>query len=271
MSVSSYLTGLAGAAIIRDQEKAGIQRSINTLQTRLDSYFGKDISDSFIFGSYSRGTILPRYMDGRSDVDYMVVFTDSNYRPQTYLDRLKKFVDFYYSSSEIAQSNPTIVLSLNHIRFELVPATQTWLYGLQIPAPASDYRDWIQTSPTDFNQKLVQANQSHGNLIKPLVRLMKYWNAQADYPFESYNLEQDIVGHGWGYFGLLSTPNLADYFFDFVGGMETSIFAPQWKREAVERAKNIVSLAKVMERSGSIGAAEARIRKLLPPVGGLLA
>jgi hypothetical protein len=170
MTINSYLTNLANAAITRDQEKLAIQKSISNLETRLKNHFGSQRADSFIFGSYSRGTILPRSMDAHSDVDYMVIFSDTGLRPQSYLDRLRSFAVQNYQRSDIAQSNPTIVLDLNHIRFELVPAVKDWLGYLQIPARANDYNDWINTNPTDFNEKLVSVNQANGNLIKPLVR-----------------------------------------------------------------------------------------------------
>lgn len=268
MTINSYLTGIANASILRDQTKLDIQRSVATLNTRLQEYFGNDINRTLVFGSYSRGTILPRSMDTYSDVDIMVVFADGSYRPQTYLDQLRRFASFRYPSSEITQSNPTIVLSLNHIRFELVPATESWFSGLQIPAPASDYHDWIQTDPTGFNQELTQANQAHSNLIKPLVRVMKYWNAKAGYPFESYGLEQAIVRHGFFFLGLLSSgQQLKDYFFDFVEGLSAGWGEPQSKQNAVNRLKQIAAQAKTLESSGNVAAAEAIIAKLLPPLG----
>ena len=170
MSVNSYLTNLSSSAIIHDTEKTAIQRSITTLQTRLNSYFGQNVKRHFIFGSYNRGTILPRHMDGNSDIDYMIVFNDAGFQPQAYLDQLRRFVNFYYSSSEIKQSNPTIILNLNHIKFELVPAKEDWFSSLQIPAKASSYTSWIDTDPTGFNQSLISANGSNRNLIKPLTR-----------------------------------------------------------------------------------------------------
>lgn len=264
MSVNTYLTDLASAAIINDIEKTSIQKSIGVLQTRLDSYFGPDVTDHFIFGSYSRGTILPRDMDEHSDVDYMVVFSDTSSRPQTYLDRLRRFVENSYPTSAIAQSNPTIVLSLNHIHFELVPTINSWFSGLKIPAKASDSQDWIDTDPTGFNDNLTKANQAHNNLIKPLVRLVKYWNALNRYPFESYSLEQDIVGHGFFFRGLMGGGQLKDYFYDYIGSMNAGWYAPKWKQEAVERAKRIVAEAITLEKQGYPVHAENKIMQLLP-------
>ena len=267
MTVNSYLTNLANTAIIRDQEQKSILRSIAILQIRLKRHFGTDITQQVIFGSYSRGTILPRSMDDNSDIDYMVVFADSSSRPQTYLNRLRRFVQRYYSRSEISQSNPTIVLSLNHIRFELVPAINGWWSGLQIPAKASDYEDWISTNPRVFNQELVNTNQSYGNLIKPLVRVVKYWNAKNGYPFESYSLEQNIVQHGFGFLGLLGGNQLKDYFYDYIEEMNAGLCAPKWKQEAVFRAHQLAEEAKLRERQGYAASAEAIIKRLLPPLG----
>lgn len=270
MTINSYLTTLANQAILRDDEKAGVQRSITALQKRLVDHFGNQIGHHFVFGSYSRGTILPRSMDPRSDVDYMVIFSDSGLQPQSYLDRLRRFAEAKYARSEVAQSHPTVALELNHIRFELVPALQNWLSGLQIPAKGSGYQSWQETDPKGFNDRLTSANQTNGNLIKPLVRVIKYWNAKAGYPFESYTLEQQVAGYGYGFLGLFSSRQLADYFFRVVDSLEAGLFAPQWKQEAVSRLKQLASLAKSQERFGNAIQAEITIKRLLPPVGGLL-
>jgi len=270
MTINSYLTGLANLAILRDDEKASVQRSITALQTRLTNHFGNQIGQHFVFGSYSRGTILPRPMDPQSDVDYMVVFADTGLQPQSYLDRLRRFAEVQYARSEVAQSHPTAVLELNHIRFELVPAVRNWFSGLQIPAKGSGYRNWQDTDPNGFNQTLSGANQANGNLIKPLVRVMKYWNATASYPFESYALEQHVAGQGYGVLGLLGSRQLADYFFQAVESLDAGWSAPQWKKESVSRLKQLASLARSQERSGSSIQAETTIKRLLPAVGGLL-
>ena len=210
-------------------------------------------------------------MDANSDIDYMVVFVEDSARPQTYLNRLRRFVETYYTRSEISQSNPTIVLSLNHIKFELVPAINQIYSSLQIPAKASAYEDWIRTEPVEFNQELSTANQSNRNLIKPLVRVIKYWNARNGYPFESYSLEQNIVRHGYGLDSLFGNYQLKDYFYEYVESMYADWFAPQWKKDAVARAKRLASEAKHEEQQGFPATAEETIKKLLPPLGLLAA
>lgn len=261
MTTNSYLTGLAKEAIIRDKEKESIQLSVSTLEKRLVGYFANEIADRYIFGSYSRGTILPRSMDSNSDIDYLVIFSDLSYKPQTYLDWLIRFVEKNYPNSEIYQSNPTIVLSLNHINFELVPAINYPLYGIQIPAKASAYQNWLSTDPIGFNTKLINANKSHNNLIKPLVRIVKYWNSQNGYPYESFSLEQDVVQHGfWTRWALGG--QLKDYFFDFIENLEIGFFAPKWQQEAVSRAKQLVSDVKELEEDNDLTEANIVLREL---------
>ena len=69
MSVNSYLSSCASNLVLSSTEKDSISTSINTLETRLTSYFGYNIKEKFKFGSYTRGTILPRKVDDNSDVD----------------------------------------------------------------------------------------------------------------------------------------------------------------------------------------------------------
>lgn len=268
MTVNSYLAGISGNAVIRDSEKESISKSLATLRGRLNGYFGTDLSQHFLFGSYSRGTILPRRMDENSDVDYMVVFRDVTFKPQTYLNKLKGFVNLYYSSSDIFQSNPTIVLSLNHIKFELVPAISSFWVGLQIPAKNSDLNDWISTNPNDFNQNLVSANQTNHNMIKPVVRLVKYWNAKNGYPFESFQLERMVAERSYFFVGgILGIGQLKDYFFEAMNGLELDWFAPKYKKDALTRAKGLISDTKLYLSLGQEGLAEEKVKKLIPPVG----
>jgi hypothetical protein len=191
-----------------------------------------------------------------------VVFSDDSYQPATYLKKLKRFAQNYYVSSEIYQSSPTMVLELNHIKFELVPAIKGgWLNPYQIPAPASDYSDWIGTDPNDFNQSLIDKNKNHSNLIKPLVRLVKYWNANNNYVFDSYSLEKDIVNQS---FWLLS--DLKGYFYSTIDQLSLDLSAAQWKQDKLAHAKKICSNAKQYEDDDMPYSAESEIKKLIPSV-----
>lgn len=262
MSVLSYLDNLASNAILSDGEESSIETSISTLQTRLDSYFVDELKEHFKFGSSTRGTILPRNMDSESDIDYMIVFDDNTYKPQTYLNRLKNFAEYYYSRSEIYQDNPTIVLKLNHIKFELVPALSTYTEGqYRIPDKANSYSDWIYTNPNYFNKELTEKNKNNNCKIKPMIRLVKYWNADRGHLFYSFLKEKDIVDKYY-----YNCSNVKDYFFYYMLSMSDSDYKYQKTADEVKRAKKIINQVKEYEKAGYPVTAENEIKKLLPEV-----
>lgn len=191
MSVNSYLQDLGSTLVISSDEKNSITTSISTIKDRLTSYFGEDVVDKVVFGSYTRETILPRKIDENSDIDLMVVFKNTNnYKPQSFLNRLKNFAETKYSTSEIYQSSPTIVLELHHIKFELVPAYKFYTMHY-IPKNSSE---WMYTNPNDFNDKLIDCNKNNAYKIKPVVRLIKHWNIQNNSrTVSSYELESKIA------------------------------------------------------------------------------
>lgn len=261
MSVNTHLVNLASDLVLSEQEKSNISTSIGTLSSRLSSYFGGDATSKFQFGSSTRGTILPREADAKSDIDYMVVFdtSDGQKKPQTYLDRLKRFAEAKYSTSEISQSSPTIVLSLNHIRFELVPAIYN--YGCHIPSPVSSWTEWTNTDPSGTNDALQRKNKDENYKIKPLVRLFKYWNARKGHPFRSFELEQYIVGK---YFWSCSA--LRDYFYDLWSGFSCTYDTAQYIKDMVESAKEHARKAKKYEDDDMPASAEAEIKKIVPSI-----
>jgi hypothetical protein len=262
MTVNSYLTTLSSALVLRGAEKDSINASISTLKTRLSSYFGSDITAQFRFGSSVRETILPRKANERSDIDYMIVFNTSSgtFKPQTYLDRLRRFAAKYYSSSEIHQSNPTVMLELDHIKFDLVPAISQYSQ-YQIPSPASSWSEWILTDPNGFSQQLTDANTKNNFQIKPLVRLIKYWNSRNGHLYTTFSLEQNIVARSF-----LGGSLLKDYFYNFWDTFSSNYNDPQYTKEKVQRAKERVSSIRQNERQGYEATAENELQKFLPSI-----
>jgi Second Messenger Oligonucleotide or Dinucleotide Synthetase domain len=259
MSVNSHLTNLASTLVLSESEKLSISTSIKTLSLRLTSYFEGKLTGHFQFGSSTRDTILPRKADSYSDIDYMIVFStfDSQKKPQTYIDRLRRFVELKYSTSEIYQSHPTIVLSLNHINFELVPAICNYEY--QIPSPASSWIEWTSTDPSGTNQLIQQKNKINDYQIKPLVRLVKYWNTCKGHPFSSFSLEQHVVNRSF-----LGCSNLRDYFYEFWSGFNYSYDTAQYIKDKVNSAKQYASKAKEYENNNMPTYAELEIKKIVP-------
>lgn len=177
-------------------ERIRINESVSDISKNLKGHFGNKIEDVTIFGSYSRDTILPRRYDPRSDIDILVQYDIENelLNPESYRNQLKTFAQKYYTKSIIRKSHPSIVIELNHISFDLVPAIFDkgfFFDTLEIP---SDKLEWMETNPKDFNQELTSANSKYNSIVKPIIRLLKYWNCTQDYPYNSFDLETMIAG-----------------------------------------------------------------------------
>lgn len=199
LSINYQLNNLASSYYLSPSspEGSGIQTSVNHLITNLNDHFKSNIRAITRFGSYTRGTILPRKFDKESDVDLMVVFNyDQTWgvSPRSLRERLYSFAKAYYPHSTFYRDRPVVVLELGHIQYDLVPAivTNSW-YGPTTYIPENDV-SWQTTDPVGFNQKLTDANVRYNNVVKPIIRLMKAWNSKANFPIQPYALEQEVVG-----------------------------------------------------------------------------
>ena len=241
MSVNSYLNDLAQRAIVRDNEKNKINISIENIKSKLKS--DNEVKDIKIFGSYKRGTIISRKFDENSDIDILVIFKDDRHKPQTYLNYLKGLIGQKYTRSEIHQSNPTIVLELNHIKFELVPALD-YLFNIRykIPEKQSNYADWLVTAPDELNGKLTN-NQN----LRRLVRVAKIWNIKQGGLFNSYKLEKFIVNRNY-----ICNWNLADYFYTFCDALITNCNYPQYTNDKIKKLKDKTGMANALNAENII-------------------
>ena len=257
MSVNSYLQDLASELVLSSSEKDHVSTSLDAIKNRLSSFFGTEVKEKKVFGSYVRETILPRKADEKSDIDLMVVFDNSNgYRPQTFLNRLKSFADNYYSTSIIHQSNPSIVIELQHIKFELTPAYKN--YGLYyIP---KNQTDWMMTDPDGFSDTLVECNKNNGYKIKPVVRLLKHWNIERNSrDIASFELEETIANELK--YAYISISTYADY---AKAGLEKIKYKTDYSK--VNTAIDHINKAMEYERQGLSYSAEQEIKKVFPEI-----
>jgi hypothetical protein len=188
----------------------------------------------------------------------MVVFDNSfGYSPNTYLGYLRRFAEQRYSTSEVYRSSPTIVLELEHIRFELVPA-YAYYGSYYIPSPKSDTPGWILTDPFSLGAELTRLNSSYRHLLKPTIRLIKHWNAHKIFIYESYSLEKSLCQVG--YYGL----GRKQCFYRAVASLNTYGLST-YNANRVQSFKNSI---KEVERNEEEFPdwAETTVRKLLPEI-----
>jgi predicted nucleotidyltransferase len=179
----------------KSKEREYIEQKLANFKSSIKTYFGNVVKETLVFGSYKRDTILPRKFDENSDIDVLIVFnqTQNEFSPETYRTQLKKFATTKYPTTRVLKDHPSVVLEMSNIKFDLVPCR---LYNgflsdsYQIP---SKNGKWMDTDPTGFNEELTSSNNRYNSIVKPIIRLLKCWNAHNSYPYESFELEQIIA------------------------------------------------------------------------------
>lgn len=266
MSCNSYLSTVNRQILAKNREDEGsVNTSIEWLGRHLRAWEGFDeVDDYFPFGSYIKNTCLPRCVDNTADVDYIIIFNTNHLAPQTYLNKVNRFIEAKYPRSTRYQSHPTIVLDMNNIKFEVMPAVHLWGNGTNyynIPASQAGPVVWTTTQPQELQQRLNSADARYGGLLRPVIRLIKYWNVRSGKILTSFRIEEYVISQTY-----LGCNNLADFFFYAVRYLSMCEPLPEYKRQRLNSFMNIVSTAENYKRLGYEPTAEQILRTLLPEI-----
>ena len=267
-TINGYLIGMQTNLYVNGKERENIRKSIDAIYDRLGWYFGNEkknqhkIIKKEIFGSYSRDTMLSRKYDDDSDIDLMIVFQDAqNYNPQTCLNWLKDFAEYWYSTSIVKQSLPTVVIELQNIKFELVPAYITDDDKTYI---AKDVYSWKYTNTKDLNDKMSSLNTKTNYEFKRMVRLIKYWNVQKNHRrYKSYLLEEYLTQKFETSY--IYCNNQYDYldwaFYHLKNWVDEN---DEYIKSRIETANKNINLAKECEEKYDYETAVNYIQKIIP-------
>lgn len=265
VSIDYYLKTLSTNYYLKNSsiETQRINTSIASLRTNLNSYFKAGIDRSFVFGSYERDTILPRKYDIKSDVDVMVVFHDSSFTPETYRNQLRRFADKYYAArynSVVVKTFPTVTIRLNNINYDLVPAKEesTFFFGKILKIPGNN--GWRTTDPHDVKQSLTSSNTRYKGIVRPIIRLMKAWNCNNGYPYDSYLLELEITNMNF------SGDNIQTGLFYSVDNLQVNYNDSINKRVKVAALKSAIKEVKDELDNNSLMRAKYKLHKQFPNI-----
>lgn len=226
----------------------------------MEDYFEDEIDETILFGSYTRDTILPRRFDPSSDIDLLIQFNTEDYdklKPESYRNQLRRFAEDNYPYSIVVKDHPSIVLELNHIKFDLVPAIfdEGFIYdSIEIPDKNGG---WMETEPEKFNEELTNANTKYNFIVKPIIRLLKYWNASHGYSYYSYELETDIANMNF------NDDNYESGFLYAIGELSTSEL-PYWAINKVDVLRTNAEWVSHYIDRGEIQKAKKSLERILP-------
>lgn len=266
--LNNHFKRLASELFIKykSDERKRIDRSLDQIIGRLDDYFDNEMDEAIVFGSYSRDTILPRVCDNHSDIDILVQFNTGDFqklKPESYRNKLRQFALKHYPRSPVVKDHPSIVLELDHIKFDLVPSIfdKGFFYD-SIEIPSKD-GGWMETEPDKFNEELINANTRYGSIVKPIIRLLKYWNANNEYPYYSFELEKMIAEMNF------RNDNYESGFFYAVKNLSDSGL-PGWAERKVDSLKETCQTAREHLDDEDVYKAKCYISKVLPGISSIV-
>jgi predicted nucleotidyltransferase len=222
VDINTYLTSLSKELVIDPILKSRIDVSISHLKEKIWGLFQERLLEVAVIGSFDRETFIEQ--DEEGDVDILVVFKQKEFQPDTYLKQIRAFCEKNYPRSEIYPDHPTMVVEMEHIKFEIVPSFNYSSDTVKIPAPKTKELKWISSSPKHFKSTTTKKDANNKGLILPLIRIIKYWNSINGKLFSSYELEKFIVDK------IYNCSNLKDYYFSATGSLDELAKTEQHKK-----------------------------------------
>ncbi|NVJ15562.1 hypothetical protein HV826_15560 [Myxococcus sp. AM010] len=145
-------------------------------------------------------------------------------------------------SSLVRRQRRSVGLEMQHLDIDAVPAIETDQDGF-ILIPDKDAGEWILTAPRVHAERAMEVNQARGNRFKPLVNVLKSWNARLPKKaaFKSSSIEamalhlfattpfQSMFEGALKFFDFLSGQFVEDTHFDWRGEAGIGLARPCWE------------------------------------------
>jgi len=252
---NSYLLELSKALKFSSEKRERIDASIDYFKQKIWGQFQDRLLEVVIFGSYSRDTIICE--DDEADVDVVVIYKTREVQPDTYLKQIKTFCEEIYTRSKIYQNHPTIVIGMEHIKFEIVPSIYVSSGVVKIPAPKSKELRWINTNPKELITKVQTKDKNNKNLILPIIRVLKYWNMLNGRSFQSFQIERAVVDK------IYTCSTIKEYFVSAITALD-EISSGEAQKNSIKALREKLRRLRILETNNFIEYIEQELNSFLP-------
>ena len=165
------------------EQKSKAMRSWHFLCEQIEEgRLGARVVDRFLSGSYPRDTAIQPL----DDVDIVYVIQPSTWKkgflasyphPEVVLRTFERAIRYRYEHSGIRLQRVSVRLQMNHLDIDVVPAIADEDDPELLRIPDRYDEKWVLTSPEKHTRHATEVNKRQGGLFKPLVKLLKGWNA----------------------------------------------------------------------------------------------
>lgn len=184
------------------------------------------IQNDYLSGSYARHTAI-RPLD---DVDIVFEIDPTRWKvspwrtlftqlpaPSAVLETFARAIRYRYPNSSVRTQRRSVGLVMEHLHIDVVPAVVDEARADWLRIPDGNEGSWIVTAPRVHADVATNVNTASGGLFKPLVRLLKGWNAglPTTTSFKSFAVET-LAARVFSNLKLSSLFEGAYQFLDFV-------------------------------------------------------
>lgn len=184
---------LTRLALTPDQRSIGSVRQTNLrefLKTRFVLYAEEPEPNPWLIGSYARNTILRQ----DRDIDIMASLSPAKYW-ETYkvnssglVYLVRNALDKEYAKSTVTASGAAVFMEMSVFNVDVVPVFPRDGGGYLV---ADGSNRWKATNPT-IHIKILKDHNAQDELLKPLIKLAKFWNFRNGETLESFHLEMMV-------------------------------------------------------------------------------
>ena len=167
------------------------QETVSTRQINVRDAVKKELTvlDSFLTGSYSRSTMIAPLSE--ADIDIFVVLSSEYYEKDgqaKLLDKVKSVVKKTYTKTpKISKNGQAVTITFTDFIVDVVPSFNRSGGGYLIPNSSTG--KWIATDPKAHVKIMSEHNKNHNGNLVPLVKMIKCWNRNISFSFNSFHLE----------------------------------------------------------------------------------
>lgn len=176
---------------------ASISQTTRTHRDEISSRLAKEFGSVVDFpaiGSFGNGTNVK----GFSDADYLawlpiLALPDNS---ATLLTRVRSTLSLRFPLTEVKVRTPTVAVCFanDKERIEVVPARfGRKLEGVTVYEIADGDGGWMETAPAIHNAYVQRHHSRLSSRLKPLIRLMKYWNFVHNLRLPSFYIEMRVT------------------------------------------------------------------------------
>lgn len=175
-----------GFALTQIQSESAKTKILN-----IKDFFGEEFTmaePAITVGSYARGSIIRI----ERDIDILAPLNYSTYKetydndPQAFLYMVRDSLNKEFGSTSVSSKKVAVKLDFSSITVDVVPCFRRDGGGFFMPDGSGN---WMATNPIFHTIFMNQANNQHDAKLRPLVKLMKFWNIRNGHHLSSLHVE----------------------------------------------------------------------------------